>query len=242
MQTVELKAAIREQFGKSAVKKIRQKALIPAMVHQGQKKPIAVEFNYREFERLLQTRAGSNVVINLLVRGKEKSDRTVIIEEIQFDPVTDHMRHVDLKAISLTEKIKVHVPLTVTGQSLGVMEGGVLDIVRHEIEVECLPTKIPEKIEVDITALQIGDVLHISDIRFPAEVSCVLPPEDVVISIHAQKAEEAPAEEAQAAEPEVIAKGKEEGEAAEGEEAAKPAKAAAKPEAKKPEAKKEEGK
>ncbi len=231
MKTVELNAVARENVGKAATKQVRSKSRIPAVVYGRKTKPIPVEIDYREFERVIHTKAGGNVVINLKVSGAKKSDHTVIIKEIQHHPVDDAIRHVDLTVISLTEKIRVYVNVTVKGESIGVKEGGILDVVRHQVEVECLPTQIPEKLEVDISGLNIGDSIHVKDINFPQGVVCLLQAEEVVVAVHTPKEEkEAVPEEGAPAGPEVIAKGKEEAEEGEAAPKAEPKKAETKPE------------
>ena len=210
MKTVELKAAYREMLGKAATKKVRSSDKIPAIVYGRKTKPVPIQIDYDEFEHVIHTRAGENVLISLKVKGTENLDEQVLIKEIQHHPVTERIEHVDFNVISLTEKIKVKVRLLVKGESLAVKAGGVLDVVHHEIEVECLPTQIPDQLEADISGLELGDVIHIKDLAFPKGVTSVLLPEEVVVAIHVPKAEEEkPAEEA-AKEPEVITKGKEE--------------------------------
>ncbi|MBI4394570.1 MAG: 50S ribosomal protein L25/general stress protein Ctc [Candidatus Omnitrophica bacterium] len=233
MKTVPLKANERNGVGKQQVKKIRSAKRIPAVVYGRGIKPTSIDVGVDDFSRAVHTKAGENVIIQLKVEGSKHFEKTVVIKEIQHHPVTDAIVHVDFNVISLTEKIKVKVPLHVKGEgdAPGLKEGGVLDVVHHEIEVECLPTQIPERLSLDITMLKIGDSLHIREIVFPEGVVSELPNDEVVVAIHAPKAEEeaAPAEEAPS-EPELIAKEKK----AEGEEAeaAAPAPAAA-PEAKK---------
>ena len=230
MKTVPLKANHREEIGKQAVKKIRSQKRIPGVVYGSGVKATSIDVSIDDFLRTIHTKAGENVVIQLTVAGKKGFEKTVVIKEIQHDAITDAVKHVDFNAISLTEKIKVKVPLQVKGEAPGLKEGGILDVVHHEIEVECLPTNIPERLNADISALKIGDSIHIRDIVFPSGVQSQLAPDEVVIAIHAPKAEEVPAaEEAAAAEPEVIGKEKKE----EGEEEAAPAQAAGSPEAKK---------
>lgn len=235
-KTVELQANYRDQIGKIATKKIRARKLIPAVVYGHKIKPVSIEVDYKEFEHAIHTSAGENVLISLKVKGDQKLEESVIIKEIQHHPVSDAIRHIDFNVISLTEKITVKVRFQVTGESMGVKAGGVLDVVHHEIEVECLPTQIPDKLESDISKLEIGHSIHVSDIQFPEGVTCLLPQEEVIVAIHAPHAEEEKPAEEGAKEPEVIAKGKvEEGEA--GVEASAP-KAAAEPKKEK-EAKKE---
>jgi large subunit ribosomal protein L25 len=232
MKTVPLKADLRQEIGKQAAKKIRAKKRIPAVVYGSGIKATPIEVSADDFFRTIHTRAGENVVIQLTVSGSKNFEKTVVIKEIQLNPVTDGVEHVDFNAISLTEKIKVNVPFHVKGEAPGLKEGGVLDVVHYEIEVECLPTDIPERLEADISALKIGDSIHIGEIKFPVGIVPQLSPDEVVVTVHAPKAEEVPAAEEAPAEPELIAKEKEE----EGAEEAAPAPAAAPPtgEAKKP--------
>ena len=212
MKTVPLKAGLREQKGKQAAKKIRAGKQIPAVVYGSGIKATSIEVSADDFSKAIHTRAGENVVIQLAVKGAKSFEKTVVIKEIQLNPVTDAVQHVDFNAISLTEKIKVKVPLHVKGEAPGVKEGGVLDVVHHEIEVECLPTDIPEGLHADISALKIGDSIHVREIKFPSGVEPQYSPDEVVVAVHAPKAEEVPVTEEAAAEPELIAKENKEGE------------------------------
>lgn len=219
MKTVPLKASLRDGIGKQKVKQMRRNKQIPAIVYGHGIKATPIHVSKDEFLRVIHTKAGENVIIQLTIDGPQKFDKTVVIKEVQHSPTTDAIQHVDFNAISLTEKIKVKVPLHVKGEAPGLKEGGVLDIVHHELEVECLPTHIPEKIDADISALNIGDAIHIRELTFPSGVVAQFSPDEVVIAVHAPKAEPTPeAVEGAAAEPEVITKKKEEGE--EGEVAA----------------------
>ncbi len=213
MKTVPLKASLREGIGKQKVKHIRLKKRIPAVVYGHGIKATSIEVGQDDFLKVIHTKAGENVIIQLDVDGPKKFEKTVVIKEIQHSPTTDAIQHVDFNAISLTEKIKVKVPIHVKGEAPGIKEGGVLDLVHHEIEVECLPTNIPERIDADISALKIGDSIHLRELVFPSGVVPQFPQDEVMVAIHAPKAEVAPeAAEEGAAEPEVIGKKKEEGE------------------------------
>ncbi len=215
MKTVPLKASLREEIGKQKMKKLRRDKRIPAVVYGHGTKATSIAVSQEDFLRVIHTKAGENVIIQLDVDGPKKFEKTVVIKEIQHSPTTDAIQHVDFNAISLTEKIKVKVPLHVKGEAPCLKEGGVLDVVHHEIEVECLPTNIPERLDADISALKIGDSIHIRELVFPSGVVPQFEPDEVVVAVHAPKAEEAaPAAEEGAAEPEVIGKKKEaEGEA-----------------------------
>lgn len=214
MKTVELKVTHRETLGKGHAGRIRREGRIPAILYGHEIAPVPLELDLKTFQKILKTGAGSNVILSLKIAGLNKdNEHTAIIKDIQMDPINDAYTHVDFNAISLTEKIRVNVPVHAKGEAPGVKEGGVLEHVHREIEVECLPTEIPEKFEISVDNLNIGDSLHVSDIIFPAGVVCTLEPEEVVLSVLAPMKEEvvAPAEEAAAAaEPEVIGKKKEE--------------------------------
>lgn len=241
MKTIELKAEHREGTGKKIAKGMRREGKIPAILYGKKIKPVSLAVNEKEFHKATHTKAGSNALISLLVEGaKAGKDNTCLIKEVQRHPVTDQVLHVDFAAVSLTEKIKVKVHLAVRDmeEAAGIKEGGVLDVVHHEVEVECLPVDIPEKIEFSVKQMKIGDAVHVKELTFPKGVTPVLDADEVVIALHPPQKEEEPAEAAAegAAEPEVIEKGKKEKE--EGAEAAPAsvakAPAPAKPEAKKP--------
>ncbi|HTL48177.1 MAG TPA: 50S ribosomal protein L25/general stress protein Ctc [Verrucomicrobiae bacterium] len=238
MNTIELEAKVRKADGSRNARRLRRSGQLPAVLYGHGMTPLALEINYRAFAQILSTKAGGNAVIQLKAEGAKLKESTCLIKDLQHDPVTDLIQHVDFTVISLTEKIEVEVPIIVKNAEdcAGVKAGGILDMIYHEIEVTCLPTQIPESITVDVKVMQVGDSIHARDLKVPEGVSINLEPDEVVIAVHAPRKEEVPgAEGAEAAtQPEVIEKGKkpEEGEAAPA-AAAKPAAAAAKPAAEK---------
>ena len=206
---------------------------------ESRKGALSLEISGDDLDDVLQTKAGENVIITLKISGEgSPKDKTVLIKEIQREPIKDGILHVDFNEISLTETLKVNVPLASKGEAVGVkVDGGILEHVMWELQVECLPTDIPEKIEADITNLKIGDSLHVKDIAVPAGVKVLNDPELIAMIVKAQKVE-APKEEVVAegaAEPELIRKKKEEEgeEPAAGTETPKEAPKEAKKEAKK---------
>ena len=239
METMKLGAKPRTEVGKKSTKAARRGGLIPAILYGHGMKPLALEVAQREFYQALHTKAGENVLIDLKVPGVSLKESTCRIKDIQHNPVTDEVAHVDFTVISLTEKITVKVPIAIqhAEEAAGIKEGGVLDAVHHEIEVECLPTQIPEKIIVDVKAMKIGDAIHAKDLNIPQGVECKLDPEEVVISLHPPAKEEVPSTEEQPTAPEVIEKGKKPVEGEEGAVEAAPPKAAAPKAAAKPEKK-----
>lgn len=214
MKTLELNVEIREAVGKKAAKAARRAGMIPAILYGRALKPTPLAVAQKELHRVTHTKAGSNVLIQLQAAGgKVKKDTTCLIKDVQRDPVTDEIYHVDFAAVSLTDKIKIKVPLTVRDaeEAIGMKEGGVLDVVHHEIEVECLPAEIPERIEVSIKPLKIGDAIHLKELKIPRGATPLLGPDEVIIALHPpKKVEEAIAPVEAAAEPEVIEKGKKE--------------------------------
>lgn len=239
MKTVELKAKVREGVGKSAAKKVRAQGNIPANVYGTHSKPLSILVDCKEFKTVIHTQAGGNALILLKIEGN--SEKNVLIKEIQRHPVSEAIYHVDFNVISLTEKIRAKVHVQVKGTAAGIKEGGILDHAHREIEVECLPTQIPDKIEINIENLKINDALHVKDLALPAGVTCVLDPDEVILKVLPPQKEEVPAEVLPgdaAAGPEVITAKKPVGEeGAEGEKAAAPKKEQKAPEKKAPEKK-----
>ncbi len=220
MDFVELKANLREEKGKELNKKLRNAGMVPGVVYRKGEETLSLKIDSKSLSKVLRTEAGENVIIKLFVEGdKKKKERIVVIKEIQKDPVKDVLVHLDLNEISLTETLKVKVPIMSKGEAAGVkQEGGVLQHVMWEVEVECLPTNIPDKIEVDITNLKIGETLSIKDILLPEGVKILGDSESIVFSVeHVKTVEEAVAApvEGESLEPELIREKKEKEEAEE---------------------------
>jgi large subunit ribosomal protein L25 len=214
MDFVELHAGLREGKGKEISKKLREKNLVPGVVYKKGEETVSLKIDRKDLAKVLTTEAGENVIIKLCVDdANKKKERTVIIKDVQKDPVRDFPLHVDFQEISLTEKIKVKVRVVAKGESIGVKQDkGVLQHVLWEVECECLPTNIPEKIEAQVANLKIGDAIHIKDMVLPEGVRILEDPDAVVFAVeHAKEVEEAvaPAGEGEAQEPEVIKEKKE---------------------------------
>ena len=233
MEKVLLKATVRTLTGKRVAKDLRNKGLIPANVYKGGKGALSLEISGDDLDNVLQTKAGENVIITLKISGEgSPKDKTVLIKEIQREPIKSGILHVDFNEISLTEMLKVNVPLASRGEPVGVkIDGGILEHVMWELQVECLPTAIPEKIEIDVTNLKIGDAVYVKDIAVPEGVKVLNDPGLITMILKAPKVEVPKVEVAEGGpeEPELIRKKKEE-EAEEGaaaqapKEAEKPAK------------------
>lgn len=194
-----LAAEPRERSGKESARKIRRAGRIPAILYGRGKPSVPLSLDPRDLEKLLQTSdAGLNTLIDLkLPKDGKQGEKVVLVKEIQRDPVRGYLLHVDLLELDLTETVEVSVPIHLTGKSKGVEMGGVLDHTLRELEIECLPRAIPDEIEVDVSQLEIGDVIHVSDLRLPEGVELRSDPELAVAHVFAPAAEEeaAPAPE-----------------------------------------------
>jgi large subunit ribosomal protein L25 len=205
----------RSEVGKGVARKLRQAGRIPAVYYGRGEEPIVLVVGLKDLQDVIARAEGSNVIVDLKVDGSGTADRKALIREIQRDPVGGHILHLDLQHISLTERIVVEVPIVLLGIATGVKDGGgILEHLLREVEVECLPTDIPSRLEVDVSALNIGDSLHVSDLK--ADRVEILTEADRAIAtvVPPTVLEEAkPAEEGAAAEPELVKEKKEDAEA-----------------------------
>lgn len=194
MERVSLEASMRQRTGKEGARRLRRAGAIPAVVYGRGRKPVAVAVESRALRTALHTHAGTNVLIDLDIRVDGAADRQlVVIKELQRDIFSHEVIHVDFQAISLEETLEAHVPVILVGTPRGVAEGGLLDQHLREVVVECLPTQIPERLEVDVTGLRVGQAVHAGDLKMPEGVTLLTPPGDVVATVLAPRVEEAPA-------------------------------------------------
>jgi large subunit ribosomal protein L25 len=213
-----VEAEPREDFGKNAARRTRRTGRIPGVVYGGGGPAIPLTVDPEGIRRILHSESGHNAIFTLEIRGKAPA--RVMIRDWQSEPVHGGLLHVDLVRIALDAKLKLKVPIHVTGEPEGVkVQGGIFEFVLREIEVECLPDDIPEAITVDVTPLTIGRNLRVADLPVGPKVKVLTDANRVVAHVVALRAEEEekPAEvvEAAPAEPEVIRKGKAEEEGAE---------------------------
>jgi len=215
MEEIFLDAEPRQELGRGKVKSLRDEGFIPAVVYAGGKEAQAIKVDHSQLLRLMHQHHIENAVINLRIKDDKKNKpKPCLIKEIQYHPVGGNIIHLDFNQISLDKAIKVNVPVAVKGEAVGVkQDGGSLEQILWEIEVECLPTEIPKEIEVDVANLKIGDAVHLKDISLPSGVKVLSELDTVILHITAPMKEEvAPAEEAvteEKKEPEVIKEKKE---------------------------------
>ena len=211
MEELILEAQLRSEEEKSKVRLVRNLGFIPAVIYGENKKTESLKVERKSIMRLLHEHKAESTIISLKVISDDKKPKgnPVIIKEMQHDPMTEEILHIDFNRVSLTKAIVVKVPIVAKGESIGVkQDGGSLDHILWDLEIECLPTQIPEKIEIDISALKIGDAIHVKDISLPTEIKVLPDPNAVVLSVAApikeEVEEETLAEEGAVAEPEVI--------------------------------------
>lgn len=215
MEEIFLDAESRKETGKSRVNDLRDAGFIPAVVYAKDKGSLALKISHSQLIKLVHQHRLENTIINLKVdsQAKQAKARPCLIKEIQYHPVTGDILHVDFNEISLTKVIKINVPVVAKGEPVGVkQEGGSLEHILWEIEVECLPTDIPQSIEVDVSHLKMGEAVHIKDIAIPVKIKVLNSPEAIVLSVAAPIKEEVPAEAVEGevkTEPEVIKEKKE---------------------------------
>jgi large subunit ribosomal protein L25 len=192
MEEILLEAEPRQEIGKNKVNELRRRGFIPAVVYAEGKEALALKVSRHEFLRLIHKHHIENAVLKLKIKDdKKKNPRSCMIKELQHDPVKGDITHIDFNEISLTKVIKINVPVVTKGEPMGVkQEGGSLEHILWEIEIECLPTDIPKNFEVDVSNLKIGDSVHVKDISFPSNIKVLADPEAVVLSVAAPMKEE----------------------------------------------------
>jgi large subunit ribosomal protein L25 len=224
MEMVEITIERRQGQGKGTARKLRRAGTIPGVLYGPQRTTVSIGVSAEEFDRKLAHLEGSHLIRLLNDGGKdaELHDKAVLLREVQRHPVTGDVLHADFLEIDLTERLTVSVPLRFVGKAAGVVEGGILQPILREIEVECLPTEIPEFIEVDVSALTIHQAVHLSELKLPEGVTAMGDGAQPVVSVLPPTVEEAkPAAEAAEAVPAEGAPA--EGAPAEGAAAAAPA-------------------
>ncbi len=208
---------LRKESGKGAARRLRRAGKLPAVFYGQKTKTVPIEVSMKEMEDILAKEHGGSTFMNLSFEGEKGGQKLAILKDLQVHPVTDKLIHADFYELLEGQKVTASVPVRFTGKAIGVEMGGLLQHVRRELEVRCLPKDFPEYIDIDVTELEIGDSIHIDAVALPEAVEV---PHDVnftvavVVGRMAEAVEEVVEEEAEEAE------GEGEGEAAETKEAA----------------------
>jgi large subunit ribosomal protein L25 len=213
MPEVVVTARRRAESGKNVNRRLRVAGQIPGVLYGAQKESVPVSVSPKEIGNILRSATGENTLFDLDLEG---SRRKVLIKEFQLEPIQGHLLHADFYEVALDKALQVSVHIELHGVPVGVkVQGGVLDFITRDLEIECLPTDIPEKIEVDVSNLELNKHLRVSDLTLSDKLTVLTEPDVVIAHVVVPRAEEAPAATAEAAaapeagaEPEVIKKGK----------------------------------
>lgn len=195
MEQKSLEMFDRKELGKGASRRLRAEGKIPAIVY-GKDEPLSIAIDAAEFAREFK-HVSENTIISL---GSGKKSRDVLIKDYQFDLIKDKMIHLDFYEVEKGKSLTTHVPVKLVGNPVGIKEGGVLEEYLNELEVECLPKDLPEIIEVDISALDVGDSIHVEEVKAPKGVTIHGSEGQMLVAVHhptptAAEAEEGEGEE-----------------------------------------------
>ena len=203
MEDSKLIAKKRDLQGSANVRRLRGKGILPGVIYADGKEATAIELNAHNFEQLLHHHSSETVLIELEVEGE--GTISALVKEVQHHPVSGDLLHVDLQRMDAKKAIQVEIDVNPVGEAEGVKLGGSLDLVMHTISVECLPGDLVDSLDVDVSALDIGSSLQVSDLKIDSKYKLIGDPEAIVITISGPRAEEEEeADEDAATEPEVI--------------------------------------
>ncbi len=213
---VKLSARPRAEGGRNAVKQVRSRGSIPAVIYGAKDAPAKLEISKKDLTRLLSHAVGENILVELEINdGGKTTNRLSLIQEIQHHPVRGEVIHVDFHAVSMTEEIEADIVLQPDGESIGVKTfGGLLQQSMRSLPIRCLPQNLPEIIIVDVSGLNLGESLHVRDIKLPEGVTAATDADLTVFLVSEPTVAEEPTPAAEQAAPEVIKEKKPEGEAA----------------------------
>ncbi len=210
MDQQNLAVKTRETSGKGVARKLRSAGKVPAVFYGKKSEVLSLEVDAKELNDILNKETGGSIFFNLNIEGSKNEQKVAILKELQADPVTNRLVHADFKEILMDEKMSAAVPVQLTGKAEGVELGGTLQPIRRELEVSCLPKDLPDFIEIDVTALGIGDSIHIDEVALPKGVEV---PHDVnftvAVVVGRRAEEEAVTEEGEEEAAEVVEGGEE---------------------------------
>ena len=197
METLEIQADARNAAGKKQARRLRRSGKIPAVLYGPKTEAVSLELDRKDFSSRVALMEGSHLV-RLKSSAPTLTEKVALVKDMQFHPITGEVIHADLYEVDLAARIQVEVPLRFVGKAAGVVRGGILQPIVREIEVECLPLDIPAFFNVDVSALDIGDSIHVDEIQMPADVTAVFESNFAVVTVVTPSVEEAPEEEAPA--------------------------------------------
>jgi large subunit ribosomal protein L25 len=206
VETLEIKAEPREIGSKNAARRLRRNGKIPAILYGPKSQPVPLQVDKKDFSSRVAMLEGSHLV-RLKSSEPALTEKVALVKDMQFHPISGDLIHTDLYEVDLAARITVRVPLRFVGKAAGVVRGGILQPIVREVEVECLPLDIPNFFNVDVSALDIGDSIHIEEIQMPEGVTAMYESNFAVVTVVTPSVEEAPAAAAAPAEGEVVVEG-----------------------------------
>jgi len=180
LELIELNAKLRETSGKGAARKLRSDNAIPAIVYKAGAESVMLSLQTSGFAKIIREHGSTGLFFNLQIEGGDKKKRIVMLKEMQMDTFGLHCLHVDLHEIDMDTKVTVSVPVEAIGECEGVKEGGLLQIIRRELDLVCKPADTPESVQIDISNLGIGDSVHVEDIDLDKDIEI---PHDVNFTV-----------------------------------------------------------
>lgn len=203
-----LQVEVRTEKGTGVSRRLRREEKVPAIIYGGHVKPLMITVNAKKMDAVLHS---GEKMMRIVTSDSAVEDKTVLLKDVQFDPITQKILHVDFDEVAMDEEIHIKVPLELKGPAMAEKLGGVVNQSMYDVLVACLPANLPEKIVVDITAMNIGDTIHLSEVKGVDNVRFLTPVDSTVVTVTHQRKEEEMAppvegEEGAAKEPEVIAK------------------------------------
>jgi large subunit ribosomal protein L25 len=206
LEIIELNADIRSVTGKGPAGRLRAAGRVPAILYGAGIEPKMLTVDGKSLDQAIKKHTGAQLLLNLVIRNGAESRQTAILKEKQLHPVSRQLLHVDFYSIALDKKLLTKVRVHLTGKAKGVELGGVLQILQRELEIRCLPQDIPEALDVDVSDLDMGEAIHVSDIKLPESIEMVTAAEVPVVTVVSPKREDKVAEGA----PEQAAEGESE--------------------------------
>lgn len=204
MEFIELKANVRHTAGNGPARVLRRTGRIPGILYGPKSNPVPLSLEMADIEKALKKGKMGQLFVNLVIQNGDTTTKLAMIKELQVHPVSQTYLHVDFYEIAMDRKIRVKVPIVTKGKPKGVEMGGMLQVIRHDLEVLCLPMALPEVIEVDVTELGIGDSIHVQEIPLKGNIEIQTDINFTVVTILSPKAEGITEEEEAAAEEETV--------------------------------------
>ncbi len=189
MQTIEIIGEMRVASGKGGARRSRAAGKTPGVLYGAGGENLSISLDTRQFERILSKHASGTFVLDVKLAGQEGQELNAIIKDLQRDPLSSRILHVDLLHVSLTQLIQIQVPIHLIGTPVGVKEGGILEHFTRSVDIECQAGQIPDGLSIDVSAINKGQMLHVSDLQPPEGVKILTPADRVVVGVVLPRAE-----------------------------------------------------